>query len=254
MPDGTTQPAAPVIAPSPPQPQDDPPLDVLAETLLAFAAEHGLLNGATAKDSDELKAELVDPLVAAIDAYRRDAQGKGTAETAELLYRYGRLIGLTKGVTGRSVIDSGRAKPAFRWMGIATIVVLLSVMAMKLFHSAQPAFCTASWLDWCRFNAGLAWGALGSAIFLMKTLSDRIGAFQFDARLVQGTWTRILFGAILGAVVPSLFDLGATGGEIHVAATAFLCGLGAKLVYGAIEALVATLVDRFGLGGPRAPA
>ena len=94
------------------------------------------------------------------------------------------------------------------------------------------------------------WGGLGSCIYLIKKIQDKSADFQYEHAKLRGWIPRILLGAILGATMQFIFDPSSFGegvGHLNANAIAFLTGIGVKVVYGAIEKLVATLADRLGL-------
>lgn len=87
-------------------------------------------------------------------------------------------------------------------------------------------------------------GGIGSCVFLMKLLSDKLSAFAYEEARLKGDGTRIFLGAILGVVVVLLFFptfsekvvLGeATFGPV---AAAFVAGFGVKPIYSAFERVV----------------
>lgn len=99
------------------------------------------------------------------------------------------------------------------------------------------------------------WGGLGACVYLMKRLTDLAGDRAFDRKQMQGWQTRILLGAILGAVIQYIYSptkIAETGVSIDLKALAFLTGLGVKVVYGAIEKTLDVLAQKMNLSAIRA--
>lgn len=95
------------------------------------------------------------------------------------------------------------------------------------------------------------WGAIGSCVYLMKRISDKLGMLAYEQSRQKGIETRILLGAILAVVVVELMfpshaqDLAM--GEVNLGpmAVAFAVGLSIKPIYAAFETLVQGLAERF---------
>ena len=94
------------------------------------------------------------------------------------------------------------------------------------------------------------WGGIGSCDFLMKRISDKLFNYAYEEARLKGDGTRILLGAIFAILVVQIFfpsnDDNLAIGEIGLApmTTAFVTGLGVKVVYGAFEAVVEGLSKR----------
>jgi hypothetical protein len=76
----------------------------------------------------------------------------------------------------------------------------------------------------------------------------------FDLSKYHGWMLRVLLASIIGAVTFYIIEpakLGPSGVPIETKTLAFLAGLGVKVVYGAFEKLVDTLVEKFNLGSLR---
>ena len=94
----------------------------------------------------------------------------------------------------------------------------------------------------------------GSCVYLLKTLSDRASERSFDRRQLQGWGTRIMLGAILGAVVQYLYNPASFTTEafkLDASAVAFFTGVGVKVVYGAIEKTIDMLASKMNLAAIR---
>ena len=87
------------------------------------------------------------------------------------------------------------------------------------------------------------WGAIGSSIFLMKRISDKLFEMSYESARQKGDVARIFVGAFLGVAVVQLFfpDFGETlaVGEIRFGppTAALTAGLAVKPIYAAFESL-----------------
>ena len=94
------------------------------------------------------------------------------------------------------------------------------------------------------------WGAIGSCVFLMKRIADKLSEFQYLKSRRTGDGLRIFLGAILGVIVVQLFFQDSNKdlllGEVNLVpmTTAFVAGLGVKTVYAAFESIVEGLAAR----------
>ena len=97
--------------------------------------------------------------------------------------------------------------------------------------------------------AGL-WGGIGSCIFLMKKLSDRLSAMTYEKSRQKGDLARIFVGAFLGLAVVELAigDLGETMmvGDVNLTPNlvALAAGLATKTVYGILESAIEGVAAR----------
>jgi peptidoglycan hydrolase-like protein with peptidoglycan-binding domain len=219
------------------------------EALMYYAAEADLLTADSPEATEALRRSLLDPLAHALAAYKTGDETSAALLRADLLFYYSALNKLTSKVTGRSYRDSKNAN--LKSLAIATIVVaivtllcegsqLLPSSKEKIIHSLgqNSLIETVLWSDYTR---ALLWGALGSCIFLLKSLSDKVTDLEFDTRLKSGVGTRITLGALLAMAVVQIYD---RPDSLEVAATAFLAGLGVKVVYRAIESAIEAMAER----------
>ena len=193
-------------------------------------------------------------------------------------------------VSGRSILDTweteatqGQAKESrgrlsrlvpCNWKAHKrplTIGVFLFVIALILQAAAgfagrvgDPSALggVASFLYWLAKDlSGLllaaVWGGIGSCIFLMKKLSDRLSAMSYEKSRQKGDTARIAVGAFLGVAVVELFfskfaeNLMAGELDFGPNLAALLAGLAVKPVYGAFETLAEALAERIsGKGQP----
>ena len=222
---------------------DDATLIADVEALQLYAAEAHLLTTDSPDDTDALRRNLQEPLAAALRDFRDADAETHAARRAMLLHYYSALNRLTGEVTGRSYRDSTSRKAKLTGLLTATIIIAaLTILYETLGNLPGP------WQQVLADRGGgylrpMLWGALGSCIFLLKYLTDKISVFQFDRRQLSGIETRIALGATLGMVVVQLFSFD-EGGKVDEAAAAFLAGLGVKAIYRALESAVEFLAEK----------
>lgn len=230
------------------------------KALIHYASERGL----------DPRGVILVPLYEAVVAYDCAVAGRDKAGVAaagkEILRHYCALSQITyaDGVNGRTLQDARRVGRFMKTIIVGGVLAL----ACGVFAELLPMF--AGWLS--SVDNGLArfllvvheqkvlvylspffWGALGSCVYLLKTLSEKAAAHTFDSRKLQGTGARIFLGATFAGIVVNSLGLQAVtvNGETGVftttltsSAVAFICGLGVKAVYGAFERVVETIHDR----------
>lgn len=97
--------------------------------------------------------------------------------------------------------------------------------------------------------AGL-WGGIGSCIFLMKKLSDRLSKMAYEKSRQKGDLARIFVGAFLGIAVVELFmdDLGDAimVGDVNLTPNlaALAAGVTTKTVYAILETVIEGIASR----------
>ncbi len=182
--------------------------------------------------------------------YSRQVQDKDTTQQIniqrEIIQNYNRLSALTypaKHVSGRSIVDTPHIISSVWPILMTGLALIVAVVALEYFSAQKPPEGSEV-IPWITTLSALVlpflWGALGSAVYLMKRLSDVAEEFAFDSRRFRGWFARMLLGATLGAVVVLAF-LGSEGfqpGNLKPAAIAFLSGLGVRAIYSSFEALV----------------
>lgn len=95
------------------------------------------------------------------------------------------------------------------------------------------------------------WGGLGSCVYLMKRISDKLYELAFEESRLNGISARIIIGAMLGAIFTNLvfpdFDQVLTLDEFSFGpiTVAFLTGLFIKPIYAAFESLATRMSARF---------
>ena len=94
------------------------------------------------------------------------------------------------------------------------------------------------------------WGAIGSCVFLMKRISDKLFEFAYEESRLKGYGVRIFLGSVLGVVVAQLFftntgePLTLKGISFGAITAAFIAGLGVKPIYAAFETFTEGLAAR----------
>ena len=97
--------------------------------------------------------------------------------------------------------------------------------------------------------AGL-WGGIGSCIFLMKKLSDRLSKMTYEKSRQKGDLARIFVGAFLGIAVVELImdDLGDAimVGDVNLTPNlaALAAGVATKTVYAILETVIEGIASR----------
>ncbi len=176
-----------------------------------------------------------------------------------------------RGVNGRTILDT-QCLPPEGWRKrlrmprrrplTAGIILLAAAFILEIFVTWAGDVLDTRTLGWFSRKLYLAvtalgpflipvcWGGIGSSIFLMKRLSDKLFDMAYEESRVKGDVTRIFLGAMLGAIVvvvffPDFSEQVENGDKTFGPATAaFLAGLGVKPVYAAFERLSETLSNR----------
>lgn len=226
----------------------EPTLIEQGEILLEYAAEKNLLVSNNPEQTEQL-GKQVQEYSDALYAYSISEDNKSFIKKTAFLYHYSALVALTGKVTWRSLIDSRNSTKHLKLLFIFSLIFLLLTFLISLF---SVAITGSGWLNSLfQYILPFAWGGLGSCVYLLKTLSDKVRILVFERRQMQGVIPRIMLGAILAMVVVNLFELGETNIPIDAVALAFLTGLGVKVVYGVLENLVEALTTYFNLGNLR---
>lgn len=98
------------------------------------------------------------------------------------------------------------------------------------------------------------WGGLGACMYLSMNLYDIAKHRAFDRTKLHGWVLRVILGSILAAVTVYLFNPAAFTQDqlpLEAKSMAFLVGLSVKVVYGAFEKLLQTLIEKFNLDSLR---
>ncbi len=251
--------------------QPDSPIQLNeAEALLRFVAERQM------DGTPKLVKNLSETIT--------DIRGKGSTvvpgqsrEWNELTERYKALVDISEtrlGVTGRTILES-RHQPLVSgitiWLLAFLVAANVGIPAVKktiltygITESQNPILF--SLYDMLAGMSPFFWGGVGASLYLLKALSDRAANSQFDIAKQQGTWPRIILGAVLGWIVVKEFHLSVSIGdqdigaakaslenqELTGAAIAFLAGLGQKAVFDVFEAIIRA-VSKFVKGKGKFP-
>ena len=247
-------------------PSSDPTAGQLAdecEALIRYIARHGdVLN-----QSSELE-----------EAYKKLVEAVATGETAAMHLGYAAVTRHTQaiaGVSGRSILDTWETEAAEGnggrrqyqahrrplrigfWFFVAALG-LQAVAGMAGRVSDPDKLSGVLYLGYGLVSGlfplllAAVWGGIGSCIFLVKKLSDRLSALTYERSRQKGDKARVAVGALLGvAVVELLFsDYGQSlmAGEMDFGPNlaALVAGLAVKPVYGAFEAMAEALAKRVG--------
>lgn len=245
--------------------------------LIRYAAENGIdTPGPDAQKPSETTITLLND---AVNRYRilsaqpsdKENEQQLADVTSTILYHYTRLVQSTKvnghQVNGRTLIDTQNASRSlfllfFTTIALAILAVvnemLVSWTSDQAFHSiaADGTPSLAYFLKEHIFHelTPFIWGALGGCIYLSMNLYDIASNRAFDRSRFHGWVLRVLLASIIGAVtfyIISPDHLTSDGVPIETKTLAFLAGLGVKVVYGAFEKLIDTIVEKFNLDALR---
>ena len=221
---------------------------------------------------------LYDQLLSAI----KDAKSNPSAcHCQSLMKSYANITATTykeRGVNGRTILDTGDQPPRWSRKWLTAPRNRPGVIGVSLFISALILEALARWIGtvsapkefyfgeffyhltitFTTFLIPVVWGGIGSCVFLMKRLSDKLFHLAYDKARVRGDVTRIILGAMLGLVIVVFFyrdfDDKIREGNIELAyrSAAFVAGLGVKPIYAAFESMTQELAQRFkGKGGTK---
>ena len=245
------------------------------EALISYIGRHGDIlhdpNGHNVQESQS----AYDELVSAVVQCRHD--GLTTDNWKPLALAYAKVTQFTyksKGINGRTLLDTwSGSQPLFGQTTTTANPSRFSIMkghkrpltiAAFSFVAAIVLQAAASWagrvtdpgnlgalsalIYWPINNLAplllsVFWGAIGSCIFLMKRISDKLFEMSYESARQKGDLARIFVGAFLGVAVVQLFfpDFGETlaVGDISFGppTAALTAGLAVKPIYTAFEAL-----------------
>ncbi len=199
------------------------------------------------------------------------AKGEGAEAANDVVLKYySQLTKLTYPVNGRTLLDTERVFRNLGWIFFWTFFFLILAVGNKILYlwfedlpepeEGWPLHLLNVQRYVLDYLSPFFWGGLGSCVFLLKTLSDKAAERSFDHRQLQGWGTRIVLGAVLGAVVQYVYNPASFTTEsfrLDASAVAFLTGVGVKVVYGAIEKTIDVLASKMSLDTlrrARAPA
>ena len=245
------------------------------EALIAYIGRHG--NILHDPDGNNVQGPLddYDELVSAVVECRN--QGLTTDNWKPLARAYAKVTRFTyknKGINGRSLLDTwagsqslfgqsassrtpsrlafmrGHKRPLSIAVGSFAAAIVLQAGAGWAGRVSDPGNLGAfhAWIYWpindlAPLLLSVFWGAIGSCIFLMKRISDKLFDMSYESARQKGDVARIFVGAFLGVAVVQLFfpDFGETlaVGDITFGppTAALTAGLAVKPIYAAFEAL-----------------
>ena len=223
-----------------------------AEALIRYASERGLQPPAL-ETLCQLVKQQRSPEDSPCDALQKPL------DTASIV-AYAELSKSVAPITGASIVDSENVDRMVRPLLIFTLVFVflaLFIGALSAWVDAHPNEEDVVWLDvvykiqiFLEYPAPFLWGALGSCVYLLKRYTDLAEARQFDEDSQQGWGTRIILGAILGGIIQYIYDAKTftnAGINLNANALGFLCGIGVKVVYGALEKTIAAISNAMNL-------
>lgn len=163
-------------------------------------------------------------------------------------------------VNGRTLIETSRSNRTLSWLLFTTVVLVLAAAFNEILSSWLNDIVQAEegWdlrLYFIREHVlknlmPFVWGGLGACMYLSMALYEIARYRAFDQTRLHGWGLRVLLGSILAAVVVFIFNPTAFSTDelpLESKSLAFLTGLGVKVVFGAFEKVVDTLVDKFNL-------
>jgi len=257
-----------------------------ADTLATYVARHGdvLIQADAVKSSgaSNLRENSYQQLLSAISSVSQEPKA---ANFESLMKAYADVTTFTyadRGVNGRTILDTNgqtskkknprhrRKFSARRRPLIIGLILFAGVLFLEFASTWTAKVSDPLVLEGAKFQAfevivvlspfliPAFWGGIGSCIFLMKRLTDRLAELAYEESRVRGDGTRIFLGAMLGVIIVVLFfpdfDKSLQIGDVKFgpAMAAFLGGLGVKPVYAAFEALSEELAQRVsGKGGKK---
>ena len=254
------------------------------EALILYVARHG--DVLKQKDeTDEESFAAYDGLVAAVN--QKDDWVKLRENYARVTAR----VHAAKGISGRSVFDTLKfgtitVDPDLKWwqkclwylrrlnicrlfkgpwrpMTLGVIFFLLALLLQAAVGRAGrindpgqelgPGLLSCYWMikDLAPLLLAGLWGGIGSCIFLMKKLTDRLSAMTYEQSRQKGDLARIFVGFFLGIAAVEIFlddDLGEAMmvGDANLTPNliALAAGIATKTVYGLLEALIEGIAER----------
>ena len=274
-------PSSPPAPPPPPSAVLPSENELLAEceALILYVARHGTVLG-----DDAATLTAYDGLVEAVNNKNdwvnlRKNYARVTARTHAVA-----------GINGRSVLDTitfgtptsdpslAKWKKCLRWLnpcnwavafhgprrpmaiGLIFFAVALGLQAAVGWagrvsnptEELQSGLLVCYWLikDLAPLLLAGLWGGIGSCLFLMKKLSDRLSSMTYEKSRQKGDLARIFVGAFLGIAVVELIvdDLGAAMmvGDVNLTPNliALAAGLATKVVYGMLETAIEGVASR----------
>jgi hypothetical protein len=241
--------------------------------LIRYASENGIdPPGPDPKKSEETTLKLLNDAVLRYRQRKADPSGEappadeGNIEST-IIYHYARLTQHTRVdghmIHGRTLIDTRNSGRALFMLMVTTLILTVLAITNEVFVSwaadttipvAGKAFVHFFTEHILKHLMPFVWGALGGCIYLSMRLYNIARHRAFDRSKYHGWMLRVLLASIIGAVTFYIIEptkLTSNGVPIEAKTLAFLSGLGVKVVYGAFEKLVDTIVEKFNLDSLR---
>lgn len=189
----------------------------------------------------------------------------------DLMSAYAKVTAVTymeRGVNGLTILDTQRKKsrkflevrdrPMVIGLMLFVFALIIEVLIQWRSGVSDPSTLTGinafAYLligTLSTFLVPAFWGGIGSCIFLMKRISDKLFDMAYEEARVRGDGTRIFLGAMLGVVTVVLlfpnFSDRIILGKVNLApaTAAFVAGLSVKPIYAGFESLSEELARRF---------
>jgi hypothetical protein len=239
--------------------------------LIRYASENGIDSpGPDPKQPDETTLVLLRRAAAEYEPYYDDERMSPEKIDAEVkvLCHYARLAKQTKienyRINGRTLIETSFASRSLFWLFGLTFILL----ALAILNEIMAGWASAAQVPYTLFQQEIVffqrhvlqhlipfiWGGLGACMYLLMRLYNIATHRAFDRARLHGWALRVLLASVLAAVTLYLINpaaLSTNGIPLEAKSIAFLVGLGVKVVYGAFEKLVDTLVEKFNLDSVR---
>jgi hypothetical protein len=215
-----------------------------------------------------IECTVVERLTIALDEFLAAPAEESGSKGATVLELYCSITKITyekHEVNGRTILASESPIKSLSWMIAWTFLFFMFVLFTQFYGPTVEAleetffedpsfmriFLTIFGDEVLPYIEPFFWGGLGSCIYLLKRYNDYVAEHQLDKAKLPGYTARVALGAILAVVVVNLFfDPTAEADGIPSFpwtgdAVAFLCGVGVRAVYGALEKAVERLHELF---------
>jgi hypothetical protein len=239
--------------------------------LIRYASENGIDSpGPDPSQPDETTLVLLRRAAAEYEPFYDDEvmTPKKIEAEVKVLCHYARLTKQTRienyPINGRTLIETSFAGRSLFWLFGLTFIL----MGFAILNEIMASWAQATDTPYTQFQQEIVffqhhvlrhlipfiWGGLGACMYLLMRLYNIATHRAFDRARLHGWALRVLLASVLAAVTLYLIDpaaLSSNGIPLESKSIAFLVGLGVKVVYGAFEKMVDTLVDKFNLESVR---
>jgi hypothetical protein len=239
--------------------------------LVRYASENGIDSpGPDPRKPEETTLVLLRRAAAEYEPFYDDEEMSPQKIEAEVkvLGHYTRLAKQTKienyPINGRTLIETSFASRSLFWLFGLTFIL----MGLAILNEIMTGWVSETDPPYTQFQQEIVflqrhvlqhlipfiWGGLGACMYLLMRLYNIATHRAFDRARLHGWALRVLLASVLAAVTLYLIEpaaLSSNGLPLEAKSIAFLVGLGVKVVYGAFEKLVDTLVEKFNLDAVR---